>query len=143
MCVFKCWDISRQICTSTDPLYASLVYYIDRISFQVKDNLVCGTTEAMLAVQLEAQTYGLTVEIIVQQSVLRVGEGRVMYVSVCVREEGSPVPCVPERLVRGRICVLCQSASLTQLQAVHNATVHTPHPVPPGVPGEPTCPTEK
>lgn len=73
--MFQCWDISRRICTSTDPLYTGLVYYIDRISLQVKDNLECGTTEAMLAVQLEAQTYGLTVEIIVQQSVLREGGG--------------------------------------------------------------------
>lgn len=72
MCVFKCWDISRQVCASTDLLYASLGYYIDRIYVQVKDYLECGTTEAMLAVQLEAQTYGLTVEIIVQQSVLGV-----------------------------------------------------------------------
>lgn len=63
--------------------------------------------------------------------------------SVCVREEESPVPCVPDRLVRGQICVLSKSASLTQLQAVHNAMVHTLYPVPPGVPREPTCPTEK
>lgn len=85
MYVFKCWDISRKICTFTDPLYTSLVYYIDKIYFQVKDNLVCFTTEAMPAVQLEAQTYGLTVEIIVQQSVLGAEEGWVMYECVCQR----------------------------------------------------------
>lgn len=75
MCVFQCRDIIRKVCASTDLLCTSLVYYIDRISFQVRDYLVCGTNEAMLAVQLEAQTYGLTVEIIVQQSVLGAGGG--------------------------------------------------------------------
>lgn len=100
VCVFKCWDISRQVCTSTDLLNTSLVYYIDRISFQVKDYLVCGTTEAMPAVQLEAQTYGLTVEIIVQQSVLGAagwrgrGAGHVCE-CVCQRGRGLLSPVSP------------------------------------------------
>lgn len=83
MCVCSSvWTSAADLLNDT-----SLVCYIERILFKSRISLVyCTILEAMLAVQLEAQTYGLTVEIIVQQSVL----GRVMY--ACVSQRGVSCP---------------------------------------------------
>lgn len=89
-----------------------------------------------------------------------------MCVNMCYLREGGvfSVPFISERLVRGRDrwslyvmscpclcphvplgleCVLSACAFLTQPQGWYtHGTVHTLHPVTPGVPADPTCATE-